>query len=152
MGECLLEKARELRDKPPRIEDVRGLGLFVGLELVKKRKTREPILPIAAKVLPGANPKLEVGKKPAEMGLMAMTANPRNVIGLSPPLIITRDEIDEGMAIVDKALVAADAFAEYADINSTRRSSGWVGKFKIDFGALPELKRSYSELEKVLNV
>jgi taurine--2-oxoglutarate transaminase len=112
MGEYLLEKAKELQDKHSCIGDVRGLGLFVGLELVKNRETREPLIPIAAKVLPGTNPKLEVAKKLAEMGLMAMTANPSNTIGLSPPLIITKDEIDESMAIIDKALAAADAYTE----------------------------------------
>ena len=71
MGQYLLEKARALQDKHPCIGDVRGLGLFVGLELVKDRKTREPIMPVSAKILPGLNPKLEVAKKLGEMGMEA---------------------------------------------------------------------------------
>jgi len=51
MGKYLLEKAIELKDRHPCIGDVRGLGLFVGLELVKNRKTREPIMPLNAKIL-----------------------------------------------------------------------------------------------------
>ena len=112
MGKYLLEKAMELKGKHPCIGDVRGLGLFVGLELVKNRKTKEPIMPIAAKILPGMNPKLEVAKKLAEMGMMAMAANPGNIIAMAPPLIIKKDEIDEGVAIMDKALEAADKYAE----------------------------------------
>jgi taurine--2-oxoglutarate transaminase len=112
MGKYLLEKALELQDKHPCIGDVRGLGLFVGLELVKNKKTREPIMPVAAKIRPGMNPKLEVAKKLGELGLMAMAANPSNVIALAPPLIVTKDEIDEGIGIVDQALEAADAHAE----------------------------------------
>lgn len=110
MGKYLLEKAMELKEKHPCIGDVRGLGLFVGLELVKNRKTREAIMPIAAKILPGPNPKLEVAKKLGELGMIAMTANPGNVIAMAPPLIVTKDEIDEGVSIMDKALEAADAF------------------------------------------
>jgi len=112
MGKYLLDRAMELKDKHPCIGDVRGLGLFVGLELVKNRKTKEPIMPVAAKVLPGMNPKMEVAKKLAEMGMMAMAANPGNIIAMAPPLIIKKDEIDEGVAIMDKALEAADKYAE----------------------------------------
>lgn len=112
MGQYLLEKAMELKDKHPCVGDVRGLGLFVGLELVKNKKTREPIMPLAAKVQPGMNPKLEVAKKLGELGMMAMAANPGNVIAMAPALIITKDEIDEGIAIMDKALEEGDKFVE----------------------------------------
>ncbi len=112
MGKYLLEKAMELKDKHPCIGDVRGLGLFVGLELVKNRKTREPIMPLAAKVLPGSNPKLEVAKKLGELGMIVMAANPGNVIAMAPALIVTKDEIDEGIAKMDEALKVADAYSE----------------------------------------
>jgi taurine---2-oxoglutarate transaminase len=112
MGKYLFEKAMELKDKHPCIGDVRGLGLFVGLELVKNRKTKEPITTVASRIRPGMNPKLEVAKRLGEMGMMAMAANPGNVINLAPPLIVTRTEIDEGIAMMDKALEAADAYVE----------------------------------------
>lgn len=112
MGEYLLEKATELKDKHPSVGDVRGIGLFVGLELVKNRKTREPLIPLDAKVRPGLNPKLEVGKRLVELGMIAMAANPSNVIAMAPPLIVTKDEIDEGVSIMDKALEIADAYVE----------------------------------------
>jgi len=41
-----------------------------------------------------------------------MAANPVNVIALAPPLIISKDEIDEGVAIMDIALEAANAHTE----------------------------------------
>ncbi len=112
MGKYLFESALELKDKHPCVGDVRGLGLFVGLELVKNKKTREPIVPVSAQIRPGMNPKLEVAKRLGELGMMAMAANPGNTIALAPPLIITRSEIDEGMAKMDEALQAADAYAE----------------------------------------
>ena len=112
MGKYLKEKAMELMDKHACVGDVRGLGLFVGLELVKNKKTREPIIPLEAKIRPGINPKLAVAQKLGELGMMAMAANPGNVIAMAPPLIISKSQIDEGIAIMDKALEAADAYAE----------------------------------------
>jgi len=112
MGAYLLEKALELKEKHPCVGDVRGLGLFVGLELVKNRKTREPIIPVAARIRSGMNPKLEDVKKLAELGMMAMGANPGNVIAMAPALIVKKDEIDEGIAIMDKALTVADAYVD----------------------------------------
>ncbi|RJP14859.1 MAG: aminotransferase class III-fold pyridoxal phosphate-dependent enzyme [Candidatus Abyssobacteria bacterium SURF_5] len=112
MGEYLLSKANELKEKHPSVGDVRGLGLFVGLELVKNKKTREPLIPVAAKIRPGSNPKVEVGKRLVELGMIAMAANPSNIVAMAPPLIVKKDEIDEGIAIMDKALEVADASAE----------------------------------------
>ncbi|MCG8431118.1 MAG: hypothetical protein MJA29_08085, partial [Candidatus Omnitrophica bacterium] len=80
-------------EKHPCVGDVRGLGLFVGLELVKNKQTRELLTAVDAKIRPGLNPKLEIAKKLGELGMMAMAANPVNVIALAPPLIVTKDEI-----------------------------------------------------------
>jgi 4-aminobutyrate aminotransferase-like enzyme len=44
--------------------------------------------------------------------MMAMAANSSNVIALAPPLIVNEDEIDEGIAILDQALEAADTYTE----------------------------------------
>ena len=112
MGEYLLERARELMDRHACVGDVRGLGLFVGLELVKNRKTREPIIPVDAKIRRGPNPKLEIAKKLSELGMIAMAANPSNVIAMAPALIATKDDIDEGIAIMDKALEEGDRYIE----------------------------------------
>jgi len=112
LGKYLLERAKELMDKHPVIGDVRGLGLFVGLELVKNRETKEPLIPIDAKIRKGINPKLELAKRLGELGMMAMAANPSNVIAMAPPLIATKDDIDEGVSIMDKALETIDHYAE----------------------------------------
>ena len=69
-------------------------------------------MPVAAKIRQGMNPKLEVAKKLGELGMMAMAANPSNVIAVAPPLIVTKDEIDEGIGIMDQALEVADKFTE----------------------------------------
>ncbi|HAK47177.1 MAG TPA: aspartate aminotransferase family protein [Spirochaeta sp.] len=112
LGKYLLEKALELKEKHPIIGDVRGLGLFVGLELVKNQKTMEPLIPIDAKIRKGLNPKLELGKRLGELGMMAMAANPSNVIAMAPPLIATKADIDEGVSIMDEALEVLRKYTE----------------------------------------
>jgi len=112
LGAYLLEKSRELMDRHPVIGDVRGLGLFVGLELVRNRKTREPLIPVDARIRKGINPKLELAGRLGELGMIAMAANPSNVVAMAPPLIAAKDDIDEGIAIMDKALEVIDHYAE----------------------------------------
>ncbi|MDC7125946.1 MAG: aminotransferase class III-fold pyridoxal phosphate-dependent enzyme [Spirochaetales bacterium] len=112
MGEYLLEKSKELMEKHPVIGDVRGKGLFVGLELVKNRTTKEPLIPLDAKIRKGMNPKLELAKRLGELGMMAMAANPSNVVALAPALIATKADIDEGISIMDEALKSIDHYAE----------------------------------------
>jgi len=112
MGDYLIERARGLQDNHPCIGEVRGKGLFVGVELVKNRDTKEPMVPIRGKLEPGMNPKLAVGKKLVELGMIAMAANPGTVLALAPPLIINKEEIDEAMGMLDVALAEADAYCE----------------------------------------
>ncbi len=112
LGEYLLEGARTLQERHPSVGDVRGLGLFVGLELVKNRKTREPLIPLNAKIQPGLNPKLQVARRLLELGMIVMSANPSNVIAMAPALTVTKSEIDEGLQKMDEALEAADQFVE----------------------------------------
>jgi taurine--2-oxoglutarate transaminase len=108
MGGVFAEKLRELQGKHPSIGDVRGLGCFWGIELVKDRKTREPLVPFNASGESFA-PVARVSKAALERGLYLMTH--WNVIMVCPPLTITRDEIDEGIGILDEALSIADEYA-----------------------------------------
>jgi taurine--2-oxoglutarate transaminase len=108
MGGVFAEKLRELQGKHPSIGDVRGLGCFWGIELVKDRETREPLVPFNASGEAFA-PVARVSKAALERGLYLMTH--WNVIMVCPPLTITRDEIDEGIGILDEALSIADEYA-----------------------------------------
>jgi taurine--2-oxoglutarate transaminase len=108
MGGVFDEKLRELQGKHPSIGDVRGLGCFWGIELVKDRETREPLVPFNASGEAFA-PVARVSKAALERGLYLMTH--WNVIMVCPPLTITRDEIDEGIGILDEVLSIADEYA-----------------------------------------
>ena len=111
MGEYLLGKALELKDKHPSIGDVRGKGLFVGLELVKNRKTKEPLHdPFVEGVRP-PTAKMKVLAEAMKEGVYCLPGS-ASVIMLAPPLTITKDEIDFAIAVFDRALKIADEETE----------------------------------------
>src|ERR687883_266008 len=108
MGGVFRTELRGLAERHPSVGDVRGLGCFWALELVKDRETREPLVPFNAA---GADfaPVARIAKAALERGLYLMTH--WNVIMICPPLVITREEIEEGVAVLDDALALADELA-----------------------------------------
>jgi taurine---2-oxoglutarate transaminase len=116
--EGIVEHAAEMSDvfgdalnglaaKHPSIGEVRGLGCFWGLELVRNRETREMLVPFNASA-EDMQPVGRIAKAALERGLYLMTH--WNVIMVCPPLTITRDELDEGIAILDDVLSIADEY------------------------------------------
>ena len=108
VGGYIGERLYELAERHPSIGDVRGLGCFWGLELVKSRETREMLVPFNAGG-EAAAPVARMAKAALERGLYLMTH--WNVVMVVPPLTITREEADEGLAILDEALAIADEYA-----------------------------------------
>jgi taurine---2-oxoglutarate transaminase len=108
MGGAIADELRGLEDRHPSIGEVRGLGCFWGIELVRDRETREPLVPFNATGEAFA-PVARVAKAALERGLYLMTH--WNVIMVVPPLTITREELDEGIGILDEALALADEHA-----------------------------------------
>jgi len=102
---------RELATRHPIVGDVRGLGVFWALELVKNRDTREPALPYGAP--PGFNGgDNALGKTFAEAkkrGLFLFIAG--NRIHIVPPCNVSAAEVNEGIGILDEALAFADEYA-----------------------------------------
>jgi taurine--2-oxoglutarate transaminase len=100
-GEALGEGLRRLQEKHESVGEVRGKGLFWGIELVRDRETREPLVPFNASGEDLA-PITRLAKAALERGLYLMTH--WNVVMACPPLTITRDELDEGLAVLDEVL------------------------------------------------
>lgn len=105
MGEKLRAELAKLAEKHPSIGDIRGLGMFNGIELVRNRETREPLVPFAAK---GAE-----AQPMSDMMGFAMTNGLylsfySNVIRLTPPLNISQDDMMTGLEILDRTLKIAD--------------------------------------------
>jgi taurine--2-oxoglutarate transaminase len=107
MGDVFRAELGRLADKHPSVGEVRGLGCFWGLELVKNRETREPLVPFNGSG-EAATPVAALAGHALAKGLYLMTH--WNVVMICPPLTITRDELEEGIAILDEALSIADEF------------------------------------------
>ena len=106
MGNYIDAEIEKLKEKHPSIGDWRNTGMLGCLELVKNRKTKEPMAPWNA--------------KPSEMGIMSQVAAKIkengmftfvkwNHIYIAPPLTISKQEIDKGLKIISEAIAIADS-------------------------------------------
>jgi len=100
------EKLRELKRKHPSVGDVRGKGLFWAVDLVKNRTTKEPFATYADKV--SGKPLLvdQIAAKCVADGMTIQAWVSHFVV--APPLIVTKEQIDLGVSILDKHLSMAD--------------------------------------------
>ncbi|MEJ5301340.1 MAG: aspartate aminotransferase family protein [Thermodesulforhabdaceae bacterium] len=104
MGKYFLERLEKL-EKYPLVGDIRGLGLFVGIEFVRDKTTREPF-----------NPSLKIsariGEESFKRGLITYPGSGGadgirgDHILLAPPFIINREQIDEIVEILDESIEA----------------------------------------------
>ena len=94
-----------LADRHPSVGDVRGLGFFWAIELVKDRATREPLVPFNA-AGPAAAPVAEVVAACKEQGVLVFSHF--NRIHVAPPLVTSEDDLHHGIAVIDQALTLAD--------------------------------------------
>jgi taurine--2-oxoglutarate transaminase len=98
---------RELAERHPSVGEVRGLGVFWGIELVRDRATRAPLVPYNA-AGPDAKPMTEVATACKALGLWPFTHF--NRLHVVPPCTISASEARDGIAILDQALEVADRY------------------------------------------
>lgn len=91
VGAHLLQGLSALQEKYEFIGDVRGRGLLIGVELVKDRNTREPLDKAVTR---------QIFLETLKRGLICMNYKPN--FRINPPLILSRAEADEGLAILDE--------------------------------------------------
>jgi len=109
-GSYLGERLGALRSVHPSVGDVRGLGLFWAVELVRNRDTRQPFNTKADKISGKPLVVDAVAGQMMQKGVLIQGWLSHFVI--APPLIISRDEIDEGVRALDEALALADGQVE----------------------------------------
>jgi len=95
VGAVMLTRLEELKEKYRCVGEVRGRGLLLGLELVKDRRTKEPL---------GKDVTQALYKECLRRGLAAMTYSP--TVRINPPLVIREETALNGLAILDEALGA----------------------------------------------
>jgi 4-aminobutyrate aminotransferase len=93
LGDYVKGRFVELMNKYPLIGDVRGLGLSIGVDLVKDRETKERDKVAAAKIC----------YRCWEKGVI-LTFFANNVLRVQPPLVITKEEMDKAIDIIDGAI------------------------------------------------
>jgi taurine--2-oxoglutarate transaminase len=105
VGKYLGEALEDIKLRHPSVGDVRYIGLFSTIELVKNRETKE-IFPSSVMA--------DIGKSLRQDGLFTfiMANNMGSMVFVVPPLCIAQQQIDEGLAIVEKALEIADALVQ----------------------------------------
>lgn len=117
-SEYLKQKLFELADKHICIGDVRGVGHFWALEIVKNRKTKEPFDTKADKFSGKALMTGKIAGDAMKNGLYLSSWYDTLVV--TPPLIITEAEIDEAIHVLDKSLEIGDKEAVETDVAASR--------------------------------
>jgi len=105
MGRVLGKRLMELEDDHVSVGEVRGKGLFWGIEPVRNRETKEPFATRRQRFEPTVVSRM--GSETFTRGVYVM--NVLNTMIVSPPLIVTEEQIDEGVRVIDEVLKIADA-------------------------------------------
>ncbi|WP_217493829.1 aspartate aminotransferase family protein [Humibacillus sp. DSM 29435] len=106
-AEVIGPRLREIAERHPSVGEVRGLGVFWAVELVRDRTTREPLVPYNATGAAAA-PMTAFAAACKERGLWPFTHFNRTHV--APPCTTTADEAREGLDLLDQALETADEF------------------------------------------
>lgn len=100
IGEVTLNRLKALQERCSAIGDVRGVGAMIGIELVKDRATKEPAKDLTGKVI----------KYCLDRGVMLISAGVfGNVIRLLIPLVVTDEELDRGLTVLEQSILKAVA-------------------------------------------
>jgi len=95
IGKKVIEKFKEFQEQFEVVGDVRGLGAMVGMELVTDRKTKEPATALTKQLINLCR----------EKGLLMVSAGTHsNIIRPLMPLVITDEQIDKGLSIIEESL------------------------------------------------
>ena len=108
VGEYFLDSLKNIQDRHKSVGDIRGLGLIEAVEFVKNQDTKEPLI--------HSNPEAPIEERPIVMisdgcledGLLIMPAMSGSTIRMSPPLIITEDDVDEATEILEKQITLVE--------------------------------------------
>ena len=114
MGNHILGRLREIAERHQLIGDVRGMGMILGVELVRDHRAKTPATFEAASLVYRAY----------ELGLLlTYVGTYSNVVEITPPLTICIEDVDRALEIFEKAL--DDVEKDRVDRESVRRFAGW---------------------------
>ena len=95
LGARFKEGLRELQERHPIIGDVRGRGLFLGIELVRDRETQEPATEEAARLVEDMR----------DRNVLLSTDGPHyNIIKIKPPMVLSKEDVDTTLHLLNESL------------------------------------------------
>ena len=98
IGETIMARMRKLQEKYSVIGDVRGVGAMIGIEFVNNSDPRQPNAEVVHKIVSGCS----------ENGLILLSAGTyKNVIRILSPLVITDEQLDRGLSILENEIIKA---------------------------------------------
>jgi 4-aminobutyrate aminotransferase len=97
LGEYTVNRLREMAQRHPLVGDIRGLGLILGVELLKDRATLAPASDEAERIMYAAL-----------QGGLNFKVTKGNVLTLTPALTLTQTEMDQALAILERALYSVE--------------------------------------------
>ncbi len=97
VGNYAIDALNEIAVRHPSIGQVRGIGLMIGVEFVKSKQSREPAHDLRERIV----------QRAFERGLISLGCG-RSTIRISPPLSITRNELDDGLEILEESITLAE--------------------------------------------
>ncbi|RLF88647.1 aspartate aminotransferase family protein, partial [Thermococci archaeon] len=112
LGEYAKKRLEKMKEEHELIGDVRGLGLMLGVELVKDRETKERAFEEAKKVVWRA----------FELGLIVAFLQ-GNVLRIQPPLTIEEEVLEEGLNILERAISDVEEGKVPDDV--VKKVQGW---------------------------
>lgn len=108
MGAYMMDELRGMQERQPVIGDIRGLGLFMGIELVANPETKLEIVPKGLtpeqRRDPAHNPMVYLSDKAKENGLIVSSSPGTGIIRMMPYLIITKEQVDEGLKMLEQTI------------------------------------------------
>lgn len=98
IGHVIMNRLQSLMKQHPEIGDVRGVGAMIGIEFVKSDDLKQPNSEICSEIVKGC----------AENGLIVLSAGTyKNIIRILSPLVITAEELDKGLSILETEIIKA---------------------------------------------
>ncbi|OQR73828.1 alanine--glyoxylate aminotransferase 2 1-like [Tropilaelaps mercedesae] len=136
VGDYLIQELRKIQSRRPLIGDVRGVGLFVGIDLVKDPQTKEP----------GAEEASYISQRFKEEHCLVSTEGEwNNVLKLKPPMVFTRDNVDTICSLLDGFLAELER-----GVLTQRNSNHFDSKIVPKSSTHAEIMRSTSRNARVM--
>lgn len=108
VGKFLLDALKGIQDRHKSVGDVRGMGLLVGVEFVKDKETKEPLVAEDPEAPPEEVPLVVMSDGCLEEGLLLLPAMAGSTVRISPPLILTNEDVDKAILILDRQITKVE--------------------------------------------